>query len=355
MSYANGYSGRVLKKVNKVNCVNPEERIIAPRKKKRKFRMGVFLAFLIFEVIFTAVTMPIMIFYGPFDNVKRTIVGASMNTLRHQYIAKFFLTPEAIHKILGNDITMEDHSSNLDLSLDDKKFVHDDRLEIYNIAGKSYSGKLMIIYDPSKVVLGYSSQMPKAGETTSVIAKRAGAIAAINAGGFMDQQWTGTGGKPMGFLIHDFNVIYNDKSEDVKQDAIGLTRTGRLVVGKYSVKQLKSIGIKEGVSFGPPLVVDGKPVIKSGDGGWGIAPRTAIGQRKADGAIMFLVIDGRQLHSIGATLRDVQDIMIKYGAYTAANLDGGSSTTMYYNGKVINRPSDALGERAVPSVFMFIP
>ena len=90
MSYANEYSGRVLKKVNKVNCLNPEERIVAPRKRKRKFRMGVFLAFLIFEVIFTAVTMPIMIFYGPFDNVKRTIVGASMNTLRHQYIAKFF-------------------------------------------------------------------------------------------------------------------------------------------------------------------------------------------------------------------------------------------------------------------------
>ena len=70
---------------------------------------------------------------------------------------------------------------------------------------------------------------------------------------------------------------------------------------------------------------------------------------------MFLVIDGRQIHSLGATLRDVQDVLLKYGAYTAANLDGGSSTTMYYNGKVINRPSDALGERAVPSVFMFTP
>lgn len=325
------------------------------RKKIRKSRIKAFLFFLIFEMFFTAITLPIMMFYGPFNNVKRIIVGASMNTLRHQYIAKLFLTDDAIYKILGNDITLEDHSSDPALSLDDKVFVHDDKLEIYNISGKSYAGKLMIIYNPSKVVLGYSGSMPQAGETVRTIAQKAGAVAAINAGGFVDQQWTGTGGKPMGFIMHDYNIIFNDKSENEKQDAIGLTSAGKLVVGKYSVKQLKLMDIKEGVSFGPPLVVDGKSVIKGGDGGWGIAPRTAIGQRKKDGAILFLTIDGRQIHSFGATLRDVQDIMLKYGAYTAVNLDGGSSSTMYYNGKVVNSPSDALGERAVPSAFMYVP
>lgn len=313
------------------------------------------IIFMVFQLFFTGITLPIMVFYGPFNNIKRIIVGASMNTLRHQYIAKFFLTKDAIDEILGHDITLEDHSSNPNLSLNENTFVSDDRVEIYSVSGKAYSGKLMIIYDPSKVILGYSANMPLSGETISAIAKRSGAVAAINAGGFVDQQWTGTGGKPMGFIIHDYNVIFNDKSEDEKQDAIGLTSSGKLLVGKYSVKQLKEMGIKEGVSFGPPLVVDGKPVITSGDGGWGIAPRTAIGQRKSDGAIIFLAIDGRQIHSLGATLRDVQDIMLKYDAYTAVNLDGGSSTTMYYNGKIINSPSDALGERAVPSMFMYIP
>ena len=81
----------------------------------------------------------------------------------------------------------------------------------------------------------------------------------------------------------------------------------------------------------------------------GIAPRTAIGQRK-DGAILFLVSDGRQVRSIGATLKDVQDIMLEYGAYNATNLDGGSSPTMYYDGEVINNPCDPLGERSIPSV-----
>jgi exopolysaccharide biosynthesis protein len=109
--------------------------------------------------------------------------------------------------------------------------------------------------------------------------------------------------------------------------------------------------IRDAISFGPALIINGKPLIKKGDGGWGIAPRTAIGQRK-DGTILLLVIDGRQKSSIGATLKDVQNVLLEYGAYNAANLDGGSSTTMYYNGNLINSPSDILGERAIPSAFI---
>lgn len=160
----------------------------------------------------------------------------------------------------------------------------------------------------------------------------------------------------MGFIIHDSKVIYNhDNNENVKLDTAAFTREGMLIVGKHSIAQLKEYGVKEAVSFGPPLIVNGKPTIKSGDGGWGIAPRTAIGQRK-DGTVILLVIDGRDvLHSLGATLRDVQDILLEYGAVNAVNLDGGSSTTMYLNGRVINRPADVLGERAVPTVFMVMP
>ena len=90
-------------------------------------------------------------------------------------------------------------------------------------------------------------------------------------------------------------------------------------------------------------------MITHGDGGWGVGPRTAIGQRK-DGTVLFLVIDGRQPgYSVGATLRDIQNIMYEEGAVIAANLDGGSSSTLYYNGKVINKPADLLGERMIPT------
>ena len=98
--------------------------------------------------------------------------------------------------------------------------------------------------------------------------------------------------------------------------------------------------------------MNGKKVIRSGDGGWGISPRSAIGQKK-DGTMMFLVIDGRQPgYSIGAPVVDVQNIMYEKGAYIAANLDGGSSTTLYYNGNVVNKPADLLGERMIPTAFI---
>ncbi|MNV75982.1 hypothetical protein D3C71_1693090 [compost metagenome] len=114
---------------------------------------------------------------------------------------------------------------------------------------------------------------------------------------------------------------------------------------------MKQKKLKYAVSFGPTIIVNGTPTIKSGDGGWGIQPRTAIAQKK-DGTVLMLVIDGRQKDSIGATLKNVQDIFLKYGAYNAFNLDGGASTTMVYDNKLVNSPSDIMGERYVPTAFI---
>ena len=139
------------------------------------------------------------------------------------------------------------------------------------------------------------------------------------------------------------------RSENQETEVVALTKTGKLLVGKHTVKEMRKVGVTEAVSFGPAIIVNGKKTIKNGNGGWGIAPRTAIAQRQ-DGAIILLVIDGRQINSIGATLREVQDLLYDYGAYNATNLDGGSSSTLFYNDEVINNPCDSLGERAVPSI-----
>ena len=313
------------------------------------------LIFLAFEAVFTAVTMPLLVFYGPFENVKRTIVGMSWNSLSHQYIAKFFLSDDAIQRIVGANAVVDPVEQGEEVRKINIGPNHSNEIKIYNIDGGSFKGKLAEISDPTSVYVGYSSQMPQSGETTSSIARREKAVLAINAGGFMDQEWTGTGGAPMGFIFHDGKLVFNQfKSEKTKQDTAVFTDKGMLIVGKHSVEQLKKLGAKEGVSFGPPLIVNGKPTITRGDGGWGIAPRTAIGQRE-DGTVLFLVIDGRNFGSLGATLREVQDILMQFKAVNAVNLDGGSSTTMYFNGKLLNKPSDALGERAVPSVFMVVP
>ena len=324
-------------------------------KKSAGSRRRRIFAFLIFQFVFALITMPLLIFYGPFEEVRGTLVGASWNTLNHRYIARFFLSDEAITRIIRSSFADDPTARGETLQKLDLSGGHDSTIEVYNIEGRDFEGKLMVVHDPTRIAVGYSSMFPDSGETTSQIAKYNGGVAAINAGGFLDSGWTGIGGIPMGFIIHDGEVIFDQyDNRDVKQETVAFTEEGMLIVGRHTINQLMEYGVKEGVSFGPPLIVNGKPTIKKGDGGWGIAPRTAIGQRKT-GEVLLLVIDGRTLDSFGATLREIQDILLEYGAFNAANLDGGSSTTMYYNGKVINRPSDKLGERLVPSAFVVMP
>ncbi|WP_096233489.1 phosphodiester glycosidase family protein [Thermoanaerobacterium sp. RBIITD] len=311
------------------------------------------MLYIIFELILAIIVMPVLIFYGPFTNIRNTLVSTAMTTFSHKYLATLFLPQSKIDEIMKNMNNIGSGSSNS--SLLNFKNNHDSTIEVNDISSNKFKGKVVLIHDPTRIQVGMSSKLPKEGETVSEIAKNNDAIAAINAGGFIgfvDGNWTGSGGTPGGIIIHNGKLLYNNAySKDGKIDLIGFTSDGKLLVGKYTLDEIKNMGIKEAVSFKPALIVNGKPMIpKNSDGGWGIAPRTAIGQRK-DGTVIFLAIDGRAISSVGATLKDVQNIMLDYGAYNAANLDGGSSTTLYYKGKVINNPSNPLGERTVPTIF----
>ena len=86
----------------------------------------------------------------------------------------------------------------------------------------------------------------------------------------------------------------------------------------------------------------------------GVNPRTAIGQR-SDGAVLLLVIDGRQVISMGATYLDLAEIMLRYGAVNACNLDGGSSSLMWFKGDYINNCASVIGIRPVPDTFIVLP
>ena len=317
--------------------------------------MSKLFKYVIFEMFFMIIILPFLIFYGPFHNIRDIIVKSSMTTMNHKWVAELFLTDKKISEIMdkqaAKDIPQNDKYR---LEKDIKVSGKGNDLELYKITGGRFKGKIMIVDNPKRVKVGYTSKIGIEGQTTSAIAKKYNAIAAINGGGFKGSSdgiaWTGTGGVPRGILMSDGKLIYNDiKSNDEKNDVMALTKEGYLRVGKYSLNQLIKFNASEVISFGPALIVNGQKTIKNGDGGWGIAPRTAIGQRK-DGAIILLVIDGRRVDCLGATLKEVQDILYDLGAYNAVNLDGGFSTTMYYNGKVINNPPDILGERCVPSI-----
>ena len=99
------------------------------------------------------------------------------------------------------------------------------------------------------------------------------------------------------------------------------------------------------------LIINGE--IQRQNLGGGVNPRTALGQRD-DGALLLLVLDGRSINTLGATMEDVVNIMLEYGAVNAGNLDGGSSTLMWFNGEYINNCASVIGIRPVPSTFVVL-
>lgn len=324
------------------------------RKKRRsKNKWKAIIRFIAFEFIFTIITAPFVLLYGPFENAKRTYVGAAMTSFSHQWMATTFLSDERINKILNSSIEDTNHKSTnvkANVSLPTK---HDNSIELYSFENFKYSGYYIVIKDPTRVEIGVSKYLGKEGQTTSEIAKEYNAVAAINGGAFTDKsstaKWTGNGGTPAGIVISEGKLVYKDISDNEKIELFGITKEGKMLAGMYSFNELKELDVKEAVSFNPVLVKDGEPTPMKGDGGWGVAPRTAIGQR-ADGSIVMLVIDGRSLTSGGATLKELQEVLLNTcNVVTAINLDGGKSTTMYLNGKIINNPASNIGERSIPS------
>lgn len=309
-------------------------------------RRNLFLSFLAVNLAILVVTGPIIVLYGPFTNIKSTVVGAII-TSRHPHYITWLMSESEIKAIVGDTVD----AAQLRQQLFQFSKREDDTLRLVNITSPRFQGYLLEVPDPTRVKAATARDIQEIGDTVSTIALTNNAIAAINAGGFHDPQGTGTGRLPYGVIAHEGRFLVGGDIVDSVQ-VVGLTKTGVLIAGTYTIKELKAMNLAEGVTFGPPLIINGKKLITDGDGGWGIAPRTAIGQRK-DGTILLLVIDGRQPgYSLGATLTDVQNILYEQGAYNAANLDGGSSTTMFYNGKVVNRPADMLGERLIPTAFI---
>ena len=302
--------------------------------------------FIIVTLVFFAATSPIIVLFGPFGNLKRAVVGAIMRSRHPQYIT-WLNNQEELNEILCVVKTTEQTQV---LSFKPRT---DSTLSLQKIETTRFVGYLLEIPNPQRIQVATAEDIQEKGDTTSRIAKKNNAVAAINGGGFYDPNGTGTGRLPYGFIIHEGKYLLGQQVDDKERvDFVGMTRSGNLIAGNYNKKELHDLGVTEGLTFGPPLIMNGKKVIRSGAGGWGISPRSAIGQKK-DGTMMFLVIDGRQPgYSIGATLVDVQNIMYEKGAYIAANLDGGSSTTLYYNGNVVNKPADLLGERMIPTAFI---
>lgn len=228
-------------------------------------------------------------------------------------------------------------------------------IKVYDLTTSSYRGKLMLVKvkDPRKIQIALAKGGLGKIETTSSMAKRNGALAAVNGGGFIN---TAKYKRPFNYPLHI--TIHNGRLVSLVKPirstcTIGINSSGKLVVDGSSTPQtLIKQGVREAVSFAPLLIKNGKAVTVRNlvpD------PRTAIGQKK-DGTFIFVVIDGRRKGwSQGATFKDLQKILLQNGAWIAANLDGGGSSSIFYNGKLQNKPSDITGERRIATSIVIYP
>ncbi len=233
--------------------------------------------------------------------------------------------------------------------------AHSDKdiIESYKIETNNYKGYCLIINDPTRVKVAHTSELMTADETTSEIAKNNNAVAAINGISFgnispEEAKLSGNRKTSTGVVLSNGRVIYNGLKDDQKSDLFAITKLGQLIVGSYSLNDLTTLDVQEALTGFPSLVINGKKTEIDGDGGLGITPRTAIGQKK-DGAIIMLAIEGNNTESLGVTIKDEQEIIYELGAVNAINLGGGSATTMYYDNEIINTPSQISLSNVEPS------
>lgn len=217
-----------------------------------------------------------------------------------------------------------------------------------------FRGKLLKIKDPSRVYLGVAGELGTEnsyGKQISKIVEEYGAIAAVNASGFVDPNGMGNGGLPVGLVISQGKLCYGDPWSFY--EVIGFDNEGKLHCEWLTGQQALDAGIRDAACFGPVLVKDGVKQDMSGRFG-GYNPRTVIGQA-ADGTVMILLIEGRMFTSIGLTYQQLADYCYDIGMVNAGNMDGGASSVMYYQGEQYTIVSTLYGARDMPDCWLVAP
>lgn len=333
---------------------NKKEKKERESKQRKKWSFKKKIAVWLSTLCIIGVASFLFIFYGPWAGFRNFWITSAMTTMTHQYLATWFYDDETIQKVLqANSIIESGDISNPDAiqfkqytttiyrNEYEKAVLHkdpgNDLYKVIDITGPKYKGFLVVVYDPSKIHIATTAYLGKRGEDILTVSKRENAIIAMNGGGFYDPDWNSNGALPHGTVISNGKVVSDYVDARMGGGFIGFTNENKLVLGNMSKNDAIAMGYRDAIEFGPYLIVNGKRSFIRGNGGWGIAPRTAIGQRR-DGIVLMLVINGRLATSLGADMVDLTDVMERYGAYNAANLDGGSSSELVINGQIINTP-----------------
>lgn len=321
----------------------------------------VFVMTLVFLVV-ACVGVIFILEKGPSETAKTLFVTSCNESSAMGFLSTMFLSQEEVDAIMEKTKMQEVDEgtvSNTDLINVDTDTATDD-IEIIDITGGSFKGKLMIIHDPSRVFLGTVSEFGQFdGLTVEGIASRyEGVVGGVNGGDFYDAGSYAYTALPLGAIISNGEVVYNDNRWETLHLA-GFTNDNKFFMGNITIDEALEMGVRDAVftvhETGPFLVMDGEALVNevpdSATYGGGKNPRTAIGQR-ADGSVLLMVIDGRQANSLGATFKDLAYVMLEYGAVNACAMDGGTSSQMYYEGEVINNPYSPTGPRKCPTAWL---
>jgi exopolysaccharide biosynthesis protein len=334
------------------------------KRARAKTRKKVIIAIAVILVLLVSgyLTFAFGDFY-PVRELREIYIETAMTTGEHHWLATAFFPKSVIDKVMVKqtkpfeDINEADININADDSddiLGQKKLtvggldytgrevlINDieQGIVVSKVVGESYVGKIMLIDDPSRVYLGVSDRLGYKGRFILDLLAANDAIAGINASGFPDADGHGQGERADSKFRSNFEDYC---SYNYTQLTFGFNTENKLVLGMIPSREWDDYNLRDCCQFGPALVVDGEQMVYE-SAGYGLHPRTAVGQR-ADGVVMFLVIDGRQIgYSIGATMGECAKIMLEYNAVSAAACDGGSSSVLAYDGELLTVPSTKSG------------
>ena len=323
---------------------------------------GIFLktmAFILTTIVALVVTLLLtlnMLCSDTYPSVQRTFVTTILETGQLKFLASWFLSPEEIQTIVDQN-SMQAFNNEVDTDLiHSGSFGHgsleDDEtpdIEIVEVAGATYTGTMMIVKDPSRVSLATIYPWREKGVTLDKLVTENGGIAGIN-GGLYDSR-DNTGGRPYGVIVSNGEIQHNKPREYPGLVLVGFTEEHILQIIDISDMTDKDVEalvaekkIRDAVTFQEEasdvnnhfvqLIINNEAREVNGQGS-GLNPRTAIGQR-ADGAVLMFVTDGRgKSGHLGASSLDLIEVMQEFDAVNAANLDGGSSSCMYYDGEYL--------------------
>lgn len=323
------------------------------RKRRRKKRIVKKLARALIVTLVTAIWIVavlsisiLVITKGPSEEGKNIFVTTMLETGQFKWVVNLFMSEEEINDVVAKN-SMGDLEEDSDASLIDVNSGDLDlsAITIEDVEGDNWSGKMMIVNDPSRVFVGTTYPWTEYGSTLDTVVNKYGATGGVNGGMYLSD--LNKGGQPIG------PVVSNGEIQNMDNDYIGLVMIGMsnenilkiIDINGMSTNEITTLiqkeGIRDAVCFQEEhsdannhfvkLIINGEARELNGLGS-GANPRTAIGQT-ADGRILLLTTDGRGANGhLGATASDLIEVMQKYGAVNAANLDGGSSSSMYYQG-----------------------